>query len=134
MSIINNLKEIGKTLREADKIPQYEQILDVREKLLEIQDNYIKLKDENKELKEQLELKKKLHFEKNAYWILIEGNRKDGPYCTCCWDDNGKLIRMQSYGNPAYYDCPKCKNKGVEIYPERDVHLRFSEQHFNKHI
>lgn len=38
MAIFDNLKSIAKTLREADKIPQYEQILDVQEKMLEMQE------------------------------------------------------------------------------------------------
>jgi predicted nucleic-acid-binding Zn-ribbon protein len=28
---------------------------------------------------------------------------------------------MQPCGSPAYYNCPKCENKNVEIYPEKKI-------------
>ena len=72
MAIFDELKSIGKVLREADKIEQYNQILDVQEKLLEMQKRIIELDSENRVLKEQLETKASLIFEKNAYWIEQE--------------------------------------------------------------
>jgi Zn finger protein HypA/HybF involved in hydrogenase expression len=120
MPIFDDLKSVANTLREADKIPQYQQILDALEKLIEMQNKIFILETENKDLKESLKIQKSLTFENNAYWINLDG-KKDGPYCSCCWDDNKKTIRMQSYGNPAYYSCPKCDNKNVEIYPEKKI-------------
>ena len=49
-------KSIANTLREADKIEQYQQILEIQEKLLEIQNRIIKLEEENKGLKEKLKV------------------------------------------------------------------------------
>jgi hypothetical protein len=120
MAIFDELKSIGKTLREVDKIPQYEQILDVMEKLIEMQKRITDLESDNGDLREKLEIKESLVFEKNAYWI-VRDSKKDGPYCSCCWDDNKKTIRMQPCGNPAFCSCPKCDNKNVKIYPERDI-------------
>ena len=130
MAIFDELKSIAGTLREADKIPQYEQILSIQEKLLEMQKKISELESENKELKEKLEIKDLLIFEKNSYWIE-KNDKKEGPYCSCCWDDQKKTVRMQPCGNPAFYDCPKCNNKGVNIYPEKNIiRNQFRDQNF----
>lgn len=118
MAILDELKSIGKTLREVDKIPQYEQILDVMEKLIEMQKRISDLELDNRDLKEKLQTKDSLVHENNAYWINKDG-KKNGPFCTCCWDDHQKTIRIQPAGNPAFCTCPKCKNT-VQVYPERD--------------
>lgn len=116
MAIFDELKSVANVLREADKIPQYQQILGVLEKLIEMQNRILTLETENKELSESLKTQESLVFKNNAYWIEKE-EKKDGPFCSCCWDDNRKTIRMQPCGNPAFFDCPKCKNKSVQIDP-----------------
>lgn len=121
MAIFDELKSIGKVLQEAGKIDLYQQILDVQQQLLEMQNRISFLDKENKELKEKLETRDSLIFEKNAYWLEVDG-KKDGPLCSCCWDDDRKTIRMQPCGNPAYFDCPKCKNKGVKIHEDKNVY------------
>lgn len=118
MAILDELKSIGKTLREVDKIPQYEQILDVMEKMIEMQKRISDLETDNKDLKDKLQTKDSLTFENNAYWINKDG-KKDGPFCSCCWDDHNKTIRVQPAGNPAFCTCPKCKNT-VKVYPDQD--------------
>lgn len=125
MAIFDELKSIGRTLQEAGKIELYGKILEIQEKLLELQNQLLVLEAENKQLKEKLQFKESLIFENNAYWIK-KGDEKEGPYCSCCWDSNEKTIRMQPAPNPAYFDCPKCKNKNIVIYPEKieqDIHL-----------
>lgn len=125
MAIFDELKSIGRTLQEAGKIELYGKILEIQEKLLELQNQLLFLEAENKQLKEKLQIKESLIFENNAYWIE-KGDGKEGPYCSCCWDNDEKTIRMQPAPDPAYFDCPKCKNKNIVIYPEKieqDIHL-----------
>jgi hypothetical protein len=117
--IFDELKSIGNVLQEAGKIEQYKQILEAQKDLLEMQKKIFDLENENKDLKEKLELKEKINFDRNSYWI-----EKDGPFCTCCWDDSRKTVRMQPGGNPAFYSCPKCENKHIKIYPEKDLSPR----------
>ena len=116
---ILDLKTIGKILKEAGKIDQYRQILEIQEKLLEMQKEIVGLEEKNKVLEEKLKIKEELFFENNAYWFIKE-DKKDGPFCSCCWDNEKKTVRMQPGGNPAYYSCPKRENKSVKIYPERN--------------
>lgn len=108
MAIFDELKSVAKTLREADKIPQYEQILGVQEKLLEMQSKIAELESEKKDLKEKLETKESLTYENNAYWITRDG-KKDGPYCSRCWDVEKNTVRLKPSGNPAFHSCPECK-------------------------
>jgi len=109
MAIFDELKSVAKTLREADKIEQYQQILDVQERLLEMQKKIADLDTENGELKEKLKIKDNLVFERNAYWLLID-DKKDGPFCSKCKDGEDKLIRMRigkyTFG---WALCPNCK-------------------------
>lgn len=119
MGIFDELKTVAGVLQEAGKIEQYKQILDAQRELLEMQKKIFDLENANLELKSKLEIKDSFVFEKNAYW-LNGSDKKDGPFCSCCWDNDKKTIRMQPCGNPAYFDCPKCKNKGVQVYEDRN--------------
>jgi len=110
MAIFDELKSIGKILQEAGKIEQYKQILEAQEKLLEMQKKINDLGEENKKLKEQLKIKENLVYENNVYWSKRDGEDKDGPFCSRCWDKNKDLIRMHPCGNPAYSECPECEN------------------------
>ncbi len=69
------------------------------------------IEKENRELKEKLEIKENLIFEKNAYWLEKENGEKDGPFCSVCWDADEKLIRLR-VGDYAlgWALCLKCKN------------------------
>jgi ribosomal protein L37AE/L43A len=50
-----------------------------------------------------------LTWEKPFYW-LIEGDKKEGPFCQKCYESDSKQIHLQDYGNDVWY-CLNCKNK-----------------------
>lgn len=104
MGIFDDLKSAANILKEAGKIEQYKQILEAQERLLEMQNKIVALESENKNLKEKLKVKENLIYEVNAYWIN-DGGKKDGPFCTRCWDKNKEMIRL----NPVTYVCPECQ-------------------------
>jgi hypothetical protein len=110
MGIFDNLKSIGKVLQEAGKIEQYKQILESVQELLEMQKKIEELENENKNLKEKLEIKEKLEYdsENNVYWVIKDG-KKEGPYCSLCWDDYKKLIHLHNTSQERLWICPKCK-------------------------
>ena len=91
---------------------------DLKLKINDLYGENLKLKEENFDLKRKIEklkdtadIKSKLVHEDNHYF-LVEGDKKDGPYCTNCWDSESKLIRLHkgSYHNGVqYYNCPNCK-------------------------
>lgn len=110
MAIFDELKSVGKVLQEAGKIEQYKQILDALQKLLEMQKRIDELETDNKKLHEEFEVKAKLIPEGNVYWIE-ESDKRDGPFCTCCWDDERRLIRLHKNGISNRVSCPKCKTE-----------------------
>jgi hypothetical protein len=111
MGTFDNLKSIGKVLQEAGKIEQYQQILETQEKMLGMQKKIIELEEKKKELEENLKIKEKLSYENNTYWIK-EAEKRDGPFCSRCYDKNGDLIRIHPLvGNSKFSECPECKNR-----------------------
>jgi len=109
MAIFNELKSIGKILQEAGKIEQYKQILEAQKELLKMEKRIQDLEKENRKLKEKLEIKENLIFEKNAYWLKKENGERDGPFCSVCWDDSNKLIRLRVGDYQlGWASCPKC--------------------------
>lgn len=107
MLLFDVLKLAAKAFKESGKIPQYEQILEVREKLLEMQEK-IRVQDiEIRDLKEKLKIKGEIFFEKNACWIKKKDSSKEGPYCSACWDKDNKLIHLHHDEDLLF--CPACK-------------------------
>ena len=60
-----------------------------------------------------------LEFENNVYYA-VEGNTKEGPYCSCCYDFYDKLVHLHSSFDAKeksdVYICPKCKTKIIKEY------------------
>ena len=111
MSMIDGLKTAGKVLHEAGKIEQYEQILDAQQKMLEMQSNIADLIEENKRLKQKLELQTSLSFENNAYWSVTD-EKKDGPFCSRCWDVDKNTVRLTpGVNNRSFSTCPGCSKQ-----------------------
>ena len=114
MAIFDDLKSVAGVLRKADKIEEYQKILEIQGKLLELQKRNTDLESENKNLKEKLTIKGSLKYDRNAYW----DDQGGGPFCSRCWESDKQLIRMQPLGNPEYFSCPNCTNNSVNVYGE----------------
>ena len=99
MGVVDTLKETIGLIQKVDNIDLYRQMLD-------LQTQVMSLLEENKSLRTTLETRATLTFKSDAYWR--DGN--EGPFCSRCWDDEKKLIRLHLGGlAPA---CPKCKTAG----------------------
>jgi hypothetical protein len=83
-------------------------LADTKIQIAEIQQTLIDKDSELKAAKEQLDIKTKLHWGAPYYWI-IDGDKKDGPYCQCCSDKDHLLIRLQGNGN-GHWRCGICKS------------------------
>ena len=83
-----------------------QKILDLIDDLFEKREMIDALSKENNELKEQLKTKGEFTYKNNTYW-----NKEDGPYCSACFDDKKRAIRMTT--NPGNYiaECPVCKTR-----------------------
>lgn len=124
MDLLNGLKNVASVLKEANKIEQYKQILDMMEQALNLQSQVQNLSSEKKDLLAQLKLSQQLLFKNNAYWIA---NSDEGPFCSGCWDNNKKTVRLHSRERSSYWDCMVCEkvtkigyDQSADIIPQRE--------------
>ncbi len=48
------------------------------------------------ELELKLKTKQAMTFSNGVYYQLLESKQKEGPFCATCFDDQGKVIRLQN--------------------------------------
>jgi len=109
MGIVENIKETAKLIQKIDNIDLYRRILDLQAEVME-------LVDENRRLKEQLQVRSELTFDKGAYWLGKDEKTRDGPFCSRCWDVDRKLVRIRCA--PGYTPvCPQCNAYFADVCP-----------------
>ena len=106
--------DVVKALRSADvsfeKAELKLKVAELAELLAEARMSILDAQEENQVLRKQLEeaaRKRRLQFEKVAYWEVLEGKKVDGPFCPKCLDADAKEIRMTDRGN-GYTCCVHC--------------------------
>lgn len=72
------------------------------------QDN-ARLRDEVAFLKQQARLDESMAFRDNGYWLQRSGRGEEGPFCSKCWDGDGKAVRMLEPPNNDHWSCPVCR-------------------------
>ncbi|KYH35844.1 hypothetical protein CLTEP_02370 [Clostridium tepidiprofundi DSM 19306] len=115
MDIIDNIKTVVKTLQQMDNLELNRQIIDIETKVMELIEENKEIKRCNEELREKLKIKENLEFENNMYWIK-EKDKTIGPFCTRCWDNEKKLLRLHKKDDgwgTIYMECPECITKIV---------------------
>ncbi|WP_394182680.1 hypothetical protein [Marinomonas posidonica] len=108
MEVIPKYKDISDLLDKGATVEALERIMELREATLELQEENLDLKVKVKKLEEDLEEKAKLTYEAPFYW-MIDGGKKDGPFCQQCHDSDKKNIRLQNYRD-GWWNCATCKN------------------------
>lgn len=82
-------------------------ILELKEKLLAQKEENFQLKEKVSELEKRQKSQGSLVFERNLWWE-VDGDNKIGPYCSACYGDKEKLVRMAT--SDEYWMCPVCKH------------------------
>jgi len=119
LSSIKTATDIAKLIKESDvslekaesKLKFADLILalaDAKVQIADIQQVLIEKDAELRDATERLAVKEKLHWESPYYWLL-DGTKKEGPFCQHCYDKNHELIRLQGNGE-GYWDCKVCKS------------------------
>ena len=125
---MNGLTSAAKILREADKIEQYQQILEAQQALLNNQRRIAELEEENKKLKDIKFFKETANFQNNCYWLKKESGTTDGPFCSKCVENDDRIIRLHTRSD-GYATCPNCKNtlwsKGETYHRQSDTNENF---------
>ena len=93
---------------------------DLQSEIVTLTSENLDLKEENKQLSQQLEIKKNMHF-KEPFWYA-EGD--EVPHCPNCWESEKKAIHltktfMTSYG--LRHECPACKR--FYIWPRKEKQI-----------
>lgn len=107
---MKGLTSAAKILREADKIEQYQLILDAQETLLDYQKRIAELEEENKKLKDIKLFKEKATFSNNCYWLKREDGKTDGPFCSKCVETDDRTLHLHVRQSDGFATCPSCKN------------------------
>ncbi|NBI08079.1 hypothetical protein [Senegalia massiliensis] len=93
MGVYDALKDAVNIAQKADNVELYRALLDVQKESLDLLEENKNLKEKIKELKDNTEISKSLIFKNNSYYKKDDIEYKE-PYCSNCWDNNQKLIRM----------------------------------------
>ncbi len=108
MPLLPNYKDIVELIKKGSTIEAQEKIMELREGALELQEENIRLCEQVKDLEEKLNRKQNVIWEAPFYWIK-DGDKKDGPFCSQCYDKETYLIRLKDFKNGTW-ECPTCKN------------------------
>ncbi len=106
MGIIDNAKDIAELIKKYNDIELYQKIIDLRDEIFELREDNLRLKEKIGTFNKEKEIYKKMVFESPFYWFK-DGEKKDGPYCQKCYDDNKKIIRLQKIRN-GLWKCLVC--------------------------
>lgn len=99
------LKRLPTVLGKVRELDRYEASLEARERALKAEEENSSLKAKLGELETQLRLRADLTYARNSYW-----RGEEGPFCSRCFDGDGKLVRLHTRPDDRVYaDCPNCK-------------------------
>ncbi|MBN9292096.1 MAG: hypothetical protein J0H36_13590 [Hyphomicrobium denitrificans] len=105
---LTDYAKIYDLLKKLGNVEAQETIMDLREDHLRLREELQSLREENKTLREKGELAETLIYDYVYYWRQLT-DRKDGPFCQVCYDNNGKLIRLQPGYEVGTWNCRACK-------------------------
>jgi hypothetical protein len=108
MGIIDDAKDIAKLIKKYNDADLYQKIVDLRDEIFKLREENLRLKEKNKTLEEEKSINEKILWESPYYWIK-DRDKKDGPFCQKCFDENKKLIRLQNYKYGRWH-CLVCKS------------------------
>ena len=111
MSLIENVKTAVEVVQKSDNIDLMKKMMAIQSDAWELQQENQKLKERIRELERKREIDSELDFQGNKYWSMPEGGEREGPYCSPCWDDKGKLIRLHRWPNGNGWECGVCKKR-----------------------
>lgn len=116
MSVIEDIKSIGNVLQKAGNIEVYSKIINIQTVIMDLQEQNNTLRKELLDIKSLNDIDENLIFENNMYFIYKDNRSvREGPYCTRCWDENRKLVRLHS--EDVDFRCPVCNT-----YIDTDPH------------
>lgn len=118
MSVYDVLKDAVSIAQKADNIELYRILLDAQKDSMDLLEENRNLKEKIRKLKDNSAINKALIFKNNCYFKK-EDIELDEPYCSKCWDDDRRLIRLHIdnfYGHDGVTGtCYKCQTQSYNI-------------------
>ena len=108
MSVTETVKDIYELVKKGTNLELQEKVLKLREEVLSLQEENLTLRSKLAEYVEKLKVKESIEFDGSVYWLRKPNDSKDGPYCQRCYDDKGKLARLQDWGEEGWR-CSVCR-------------------------
>lgn len=106
MSVINTLKSVTNLVKDIGNIELNQKIIELQTELLELIEENHQVKSEIREMKENEDMEARLKFKDNMYYFKDDLEEKE-PFCSACWDNDNKLIRIHT-GMYGLQNCPVC--------------------------
>ncbi|QIB67805.1 hypothetical protein Ami103574_00050 [Aminipila butyrica] len=123
MGWYDTIKDAVSVMQKADNIDVTKQLLEAQKEMMDIQQENFELKRTIDELNTIIEKSKKIKYSegRGAVYTIEEDGSKQGPYCTCCWEADGKTISLHRRST-SYMNCPCCKAeiKSRLVYDNED--------------
>lgn len=134
MQVVQEVKEIAKLVEKYNNVPLYEKIVALQGQVVEIATERLDLYTENQNLKQQLELRAKMHF-RNPYYY------EDGdevPFCPKCYESSDQKLRIHLPHPPQHHSgryerfCHTCEltfseGDALYVYKTRPLRLQIKE-------
>jgi len=108
MSPLPDYKTISELFKKGMTIEAQEQIMTLREAAVSLKEENANLRDQVNSLKAELDIRARIEWSP-PYYYLRDGDKKDGPFCQCCYDKDKLLIRLQMIcaGSWTCHSCDK---------------------------
>ena len=81
----------------------------LRASISDLESEVERLKVENAELLERLNVRESLTFRDGVFWQVPPGGSDEVPVCPKCYQDEDKVIFLQSEDGYPHSWCPKCQ-------------------------
>lgn len=97
-SLLGLVRDAAKKLDKYEIIAKLSELqaefLDLQQQQSELINESMELKEEIRRLVEMMEVRERLEFAHNCYWIRKDDGSLDGPFDTMDWDSERKLVRL----------------------------------------
>jgi hypothetical protein len=123
--LVNFLRDSSTSLEKAEINLKLAEIInalaDAKINIADIKQILIDKDEQIRKLKGQLEIKDKIVWDDPCYW-LIDGEKKDGPFCQQCYDRDHQLVRLQEFGSAkGRWKCLTCRNVYLDAQARSEV-------------
>lgn len=115
-NILGLLKNVAESTKSLGKAEIVNQLLEVQVAMMELLQKQQQLIEENHELRnkiskltEDLNLKHKMEYHYDSYWIRKKDESLDGPFSKIQWENSGKLARLVFHSKGKYSSSECCQ-------------------------